>query len=118
MPKFLLGLFMMLSISTLCYADAWETITGPTLLQGVVLMAGSNNVPVNSSGQVQHLVVIVIKDIISGDARKDYSLAFSYNGAPKEMLKSGDIIRVSFENDEKLSSFSAITKLGTIFKAK
>lgn len=114
MFKFFASLVILLNIHVLSHASSWESINGPTELQGVVLMAGSDLVPLNPEGAVRHLVVIVIKEVISGEARLDYSLAFSYQGSPEEMLKVGDIIRVSFEHNEKLSSFSAIRKMGSI----
>lgn len=118
MPKFLFSLFMVLNIPALSYAGSWESINGPTKLAGVVLMAGSDNIPLTPDGRVQHSVVMVIKEVISGQARVDYSLAFSYKGSPEELLQSGDIIKVSFEANETLSNFSAITKVGNIFKTQ
>lgn len=116
MPKFLCSLFLVFAIHSASYADAWQSITGPTLLEGVVLMSGSPKVPDNE-GKVEHFAVMVIKKVISGDAQVDYSLAFSYKGSTKDTLKSGDKIRVAFENNETLSSFSAITRLGSIYNA-
>lgn len=116
MSRLLLTLFLAYSMHISVNAAIWETIKGPTVLEGVVLMTGSNNEPIDNQGHVEQLVIIVIKKVISGEARENLSLAFSYNGFPQDTLKGGDIINVSFENNEKLSDFTAIRKIGNIFK--
>lgn len=115
MPKFILCLFLALSIHP-SYAASFESINGPAVLEGVVLMGGFKNKPINDAGQVEHLVLMVIKKVISGQARVDYSLAFSYPGDTQDILKLGDIIRVSFEDNEALKSFNFIQKIGNIYK--
>ena len=66
MQKIWLSLFFIFSIHTGSHADHWESIKGPTVLEGVVLMSGFDEASINNSGYVEHLSLLVIKNIILG----------------------------------------------------
>jgi len=112
MLRFLLSLLLALNFAFFTFAATWQTIDGPTVLEGAVVSADFDPSTLDKNNQVQHFVWIVITKAVSGDARPRKSVVFSFREEPRQLFENLDLIRVSLEDNNMLVDFSTIEKLG------